>query len=463
MPVMQCPNFIAELLSSSEVGTVCWWKRLAAVGTPVVAPSTTPQQVEMAFFWRDPHGDEQHSPIKQVYVDINGVTNHHSEAPQSLQRLSGTDVWFWSVVIPATWRGGYSLIPITHEQLPPEFQGDEEQRSQQQCQWWCSLFACAISDPLNPYQPLITCVGGDHSVAHMPNAPEQSAWCAWDEGKGERERLPCMTLFHWRSERLGNERRVWLYTNGERVQPGSRPLVIVLDGQRWVDELPLPMALEVETAQGNLPTAVWLFIDAIDGNYRAQELPCNADFWLALQQELLPLAASLATFSDDPDRTLIVGQSYGGLSALYAGLHWPQRFGRVLTQSGSFWWPNFQLMTRFDEREVLEPGWLVQEVQQQGPAAKPLVIFQEAGDREADICFVNQQMNQALMAAGHQVFFRIYSGGHDALCWRGGLIDGLRWLLADLADNSASTDNITISTDNKITGDSDESGTTKSV
>ncbi|HBT54972.1 MAG TPA: enterochelin esterase, partial [Erwinia persicina] len=61
-----------------------------------------------------------------------------------------------------------------------------------------------------------------------------------------------------------------------------------------------------------------------------------------------------------------------------------------------------------------------------------LKIFQEAGDREGDMAWVNQQMRKALLAAGHDINFRIFSGGHDALCWRGGLLDGLRWLLADL-------------------------------
>ncbi|XNM47213.1 hypothetical protein ACLK15_03325 [Escherichia coli] len=25
---------------------------------------------------------------------------------------------------------------------------------------------------------------------------------------------------------------------------------------------------------------------------------------------------------------------------MYAGLHWPERFGCVLSQSGSYWWPH---------------------------------------------------------------------------------------------------------------------------
>ena len=60
----------------------------------------------------------------------------------------------------------------------------------------------------------------------------------------------------------------------------------------------------------------------------------------AVQQELLPLVKAIAPFSDRADRTVVAGQSFGGLSALYAGLHWPERFGCVLSQSGSYWWPH---------------------------------------------------------------------------------------------------------------------------
>lgn len=150
-----------------------------------------------------------------------------------------------------------------------------------------------------------------------------------------------------------------------------------------------------------------------------------------MQQELLPLAQQHAAFSSDADRTLVAGQSYGGLAALYAGLHWPQRFGRILTQSGSFWWPNLQYLRDYANREHHAPGLLLQRLQQGTLPTGTLKIFQEVGDREADMVYVNQQIAPVLEAAGHELHFRRYAGGHDALCWRGGLIDGCRWLLAD--------------------------------
>jgi hypothetical protein len=33
--------------------------------------------------------------------------------------------------------------------------------------------------------------------------------------------------------------------------------------------------------------------------------------------------------------------------------------------------------------------------------------------------------------AGHRVIFNAFEGGHDRLCWRGGLLNGLAHLLSD--------------------------------
>jgi enterochelin esterase family protein len=52
--------------------------------------------------------------------------------------------------------------------------------------------------------------------------------------------------------------------------------------------MPVWPALAALTEQGKLPPAVYLLIDVIDTTHRSQELPCNPDFWLAVQQELLP-------------------------------------------------------------------------------------------------------------------------------------------------------------------------------
>lgn len=429
-PMRQPAGHAAQLLAADNVGEESWWQHIAQHGTPLVE-AFAEGTVRMNYFWRDPAGDETRSAIHQVYVDINCVTDHHSPQPQSLQRLAGTDVWHWSTEIDEHWRGSYSLIPVNAEQLPPIFSPDDDTRRKQQREWWISLFPLAIADPLNRSCAHLNSRGHALSAAHMPAAPDQSAWHALDSGQPIQPDSHQLQQFTWDSTLLGNQRRIWLYTTGSTATPELRPLVILLDGQNWADGQPLYSALHAETDSGHLPAACWLFIDVINGDWREKELPCNAEFWQAVQQELLPLARSRVEFSEEADRTVVAGQSYGGLAAMYAGLHWPGRFGRILSQSGSFWWPNVRLVTHFSEAGEQEMGWLTGQVIKGVLPASRLKIFQEAGDREGDMAWVNQQMRQALLAGGHDINFRIFSGGHDALCWRGGLLDGLRWLLAD--------------------------------
>lgn len=428
-PQCQPAGTADQLLAAGNVGTEAWWQQLAHHGTPLVE-SATEGKVRMNYFWRDPAGNESCSAIRQVYIDINCVTDHHSPQPQSLQRLPGTDVWHWSTDIEQHWRGSYSLIPVDAAGLPPIFSDDDNARRKQQREWWISLFPKAIADPLNRCSPHINSRGYALSAAHMPAAPDQSAWHAPDSGHPVKPDALRLQQFTWNSALLGNQRRIWLYSTGSTATPEDRPLVILLDGQNWVEGQPLFSALHAETDSGQLPAACWLFIDVINAEWREKELPCSAPFWQAVQQELLPLARRRVAFSEQADRTVVAGQSYGGLAAMYAGLHWPARFGRILSQSGSFWWPHVRLVTHFSEAGEHDRGWLTEQVLS-GALPGRLKIFQEAGDREGDMAWVNQQMRQALIPAGHEINFRIFAGGHDALCWRGGLLDGLRWLLAD--------------------------------
>jgi enterochelin esterase family protein len=101
-------------------------------------------------------------------------------------------------------------------------------------------------------------------------------------------------------------------------------------------------------------------------------------------------------------------------SALYAGLNWPQRFGCVLSQSGSYWWPHRGAAGRAAYRTT----------QSGRKTARGLRIVLEAGRNEPLIFRANQAIYAELQHTQQTVFWRQVDGGHDALCWRGGLTQG---------------------------------------
>ncbi|MEW9295477.1 enterochelin esterase [Enterobacter cloacae] len=365
----------------------------------------------VTFWWRDPAGTQQTSAVKRVWLYITGVTDHHKNArPQSLERIPDTDVWQWQGEFSPQWRGSYCFIPSenTDDFAPDVFHGEQPDRLALR-EGWRKLLPQAMSDPLNT-QSWRGGRGHDVSALEMPDAPVQPGW---DRPNTPYRQPVCID---WQSKRLGNRRRVWIFTTGD--DEPERPLAVLLDGQFWAESMPVWPALTALTLGRKLPPAVYVLIDVIDMAHRNNELPCNPDFWLAVQEELLPLVKHRTAFSDRADRTVVAGQSFGGLSSLYAALNWPQRFGCVLSQSGSYWWPH---------RGGQQEGLLIAQLKAGEKTARGLRIVLEAGCNEPLIYRANQAIYDELHTQ-QQVYWRQVDGGHDALCWRGGLTQGLMTL-----------------------------------
>lgn len=392
-------------MTALTTGSEAWWQ--SKTGPEWVREG---EQYRVTFWWRDPAGTERTSPVERVWIYITGVTDHHQNArPQSLTRLPGTDVWQWQGEFSPEWRGSYCFIPSDNPQDFDEivFTADVPDRVALR-EGWRKLLPKAIADPLNR-QSWRGGRGHPVSALEMPNAPVQPGWNHPDTPHSPPH------CIEWHSPRLGNSRRVWLFTTGEE-NPAERPLAILLDGQFWAESMPVWPALTALTNEGQLPPAVYVLIDVIDTAHRSRELPCNPDFWQAVQEELLPQIHAVTPFSSQPDRTVVAGQSFGGLASLYAGLNWPQRFGCVLSQSGSYWWPH---------RGAQQDGLLIEQLKAGEKSAEHLRIVLEAGQREPLIFRANQAIYAQLQHTQQSIFWRQVDGGHDALCWRGGLTQGL--------------------------------------
>ncbi|UXI63274.1 enterochelin esterase [Enterobacter hormaechei] len=393
-------------MTALTTGSEAWWQ---AKDGP--ERERHQENYRVTFWWRDPAGTQKMSTVKRVWLYVTGVTDHHQNArPQSLERIPDTDVWQWQGEFSPEWRGSYCFIPSDNENdfASAVFEGEQPDRMALR-EGWRKLLPHAVSDPLNAQSWR---GGRGHAVSalEMPEAPVQPGWNHPDT---PYKKPVCI---EWHSARLKNRRRVWIFTTGD--ESPERPLAVLLDGQFWAESMPVWPALASLTHEGKLPLAVYVLIDVIDTAHRSRELPCNPDFWLAVQDELLPQVKSMAPFSDRADHTVVAGQSFGGLSSLYAGLNWPQRFGCILSQSGSYWWPH---------RGAQQDGLLIEQLKAGDKTARGLRIVLEAGRNEPLIL----RANQAILAELHTqqpVFWRQVDGGHDALCWRGGLTQGLMTL-----------------------------------
>ena len=414
-----------------DVGSVRWWRRVAIEGCPIVQ-AISGDRARVLFLWRDPQGDATASRTRCVYIDICSVTDHHSNQPASLERIAGTDVWHWSFEVEAEWRGSYCFIPLDDTHLHGARGADGEITLKE---WWRSALKFAQADPLNPYLRHLGLRGQPLSAAHLPQAPLQTAWRDVDRNNRPAADQSRLHRMEWHSARMRNSRRVWIYRTGATPKESKLPLVVLLDGQYWAEAMPVFSALDHATQAALLPPSVYVLIDSLNANMRSRELACDEAFLEAVQRELLPIVAELAPYGHDRSKTVIAGQSFGGLGALFAGLRSPECFGCVLSQSGSFWWPGGYVGeelrphvpdTRSHARDVVADL-----IEGSKCGVSRLRVFLEAGSFEKVIRVASDRVHQTLIDAGHDAHYRVYSGGHDPLCWRGGLIDGLALLLAN--------------------------------
>src|SRR5262249_11704210 len=181
-----------------------------------------------------------------------------------------------------------------------------------------------------------------------------------------------------------------------------------------------PTILENLLADGRLAPMVAVLIDSPD---RSGVLPCSAPFAYFLVEDLLPWLREHYAVTSDPTQVVVAGSSYGGLAAAYAGFRHPEVFGNVLSQSGAFWW-------RLQETD--EHGWLIRPFV--GAERLPLRFYMDAGTcergiRDPRILRYNRHLRDVLRAKGYPIAYAEFTGGHDYICWRGILIDGLMALV----------------------------------
>jgi enterochelin esterase family protein len=226
------------------------------------------------------------------------------------------------------------------------------------------------------------------------------------------------------SGRVGNARRVWIYTPPRYAPDPAAPygLLAVFDGREYVEDIQLPKILDGLLAAGKTPPLVAVFIDNATGTARLEDLANRARFAAFLGDELLPWVRSRWNVTRDPRRAIVAGSSAGGLAAAYVAWKRPDLFGNVLSQSGAFWRgnegsndPPYEWLTsqyaaapKRDIRFVLEVGAL----ESQGAL----------GGAAPSILEANRRLRDALRKKGYDVTYaEVPNGRHTQESWRLGL------------------------------------------
>ncbi len=404
---LQSPRIRAlrrELEAGDRGALAAFWREVEKKGAPLVEPIEDDERhVLVTFLWR---GSEE---TRNVVV-LGGLADE-DDLEQRMERMAGSDLWYKTYRGDVGTRMTYqlaendSLEPVTKEN-------------------WRSRSVGWRSDPLNPrtfYFPRDEEQPGDRdktaAVLELPDAPPQPHHVRRRAPTGDIE------VFHLRSAILENERRVWVYTPpGYTSESEAYGLLVLFDGLAYIDLVPTPVILENLLAESKIPPLVCVLIDSLGHDVRSVELACYRPFVDYLTRELLPWVRYRYHVTSDPARTIVGGSSYGGLAASYAALSAPETFGNVLSQSGSYWWK--------PDGET-EHEWLARQF---AVAPKlPLRFYLDVGLRELTPTpdngptqvVVNRHLRDVLQAKGYEVHYAEFLGGHEYVCWRGTIVDGL--------------------------------------
>ncbi|MFE2430477.1 enterochelin esterase [Streptomyces sp. NPDC059373] len=377
-----------------------FWRAVEAEGTPLVEPiAGDPGHAAVTFLWRGGAGT-----TRAVLALPNKLADPAELTGNLMSRVPGTDVWHWTVRMRTDWRATYALCV-------DDDPAAEAPRGPAYLRW---LHTRPRRDPLNRTSFPRRWGGEPLSVVELPDAPRSRA-ARWERRPGVRHGE--VGVHTMRSANLRNWRRVWTYAPAGYENLADLPVLVLLDGEMWGPELGITTLLDNLIADGVLPPLVALMPDSLDSDTRWDELTCDDSFVDYLTRELLPWAAGRWPVTTDPSRTVLAGQSLGGLMSAYAALRCPERFGNVLVQSGSFWWPTSPADPARGEE------WLTDRIE--ATRRRPIRFRLTAGVQEWLVLPASRRLRDVLMTKGYEVEYREINGGHDYVCWREELAEGL--------------------------------------
>ena len=398
---------VARLVEAVEAGDLdapdLFWKEVASSGAPLMEPVEGDEsRTLVTFVWRDP-GDTENA-----LVVLYSAPNQGDLTPFTMDRVPNTDVWYKSYVLPSDLRTTY-LLSVND---PLETYDTYEEV--------LARLKHYRPDPLNPVDYPI--FGNDLnkyvvSVLELPRAPKQ----AWNiprkgvpKGKSRMHELD--------SDVLGTQHHLTVHTP-PGYDPDGEPydVFLLFDGWAYYNYAAVTTVLDNLLYVGRTRPYVLLMHSNLDQSVRAEELPCHRPFHDFLVQELMPWAHDRFNITADPARTVVGGSCFGGLAAAYVALESPDRFGNVISQSGSFWWPGPGVAG-------MEPEWLTEQYRRR--PTLPIRFSLEIGCLEGaigefDPMTAHRDFRDVLVAKGYEVDYSEYTGGHDLICWRGTLVDRL--------------------------------------
>ena len=312
------------------------------------------------------------------------------DTAQPLQALPGTDLWAVTIDLPEGSRIEYKFEVVRA--------GVNE----------------LVLDPFNgvlahdPFGANSVCQGAGYKrppwTLHDPDART---------GKLESRRID--------SKAFKGPRDYQVYLPARFRRNRRYPLLIVHDGVDYLRFADLKIVLDNLMQGLEIPEMIVALTQSPD---RLREYAGDDRHASFVAEELLPDIEAHYPLADDPRSRGLMGASFGGVASLHAAWRYPDLFGCLLLQSGSFAFsdlgshrrgPVFDPVVRFVNRFREAPGC---------PAEK---IYMSCGIYES-LIYENRSMVPRLQQQGIEVRFEEARDAHNWENWRDRLRNGLSWL-----------------------------------
>jgi enterochelin esterase-like enzyme len=401
-------------LAADPAGESAFWERMAAEKTPLIEPDPwAPGHSLVTYVFRLPEGAE--------YVVVTPGVGRLA-ADNVLDLIAGTRVEHATYRYRNDVRVTYGFTLDT-PLVDPEQMSDAE--------WKAVLDQLMATTPVHdPHgRELFVSRAGEGnpdnvaSIVSLADAPAQPFVMRRPDvphGKVDREDA-------FKSEILGNARRIWVYTPpGYEAGGQDYPMLVAFDGGGSLTVSPIHRTIENLVAEGRIRPMVAVFADNPTPTSRNDELPCSEPFARFLETELIPWVREGYRVSHDPADGYVTGVSYGGLAAMWMGYRLPHLFGNVIAQAPSLWWgPGFD-MGKAPRSQAYTEGWLIDQYERSPKL--PLRIWQEIGLMESPDRMIepNRRMKAVLEAKGYDLTYSEPAGGHDYAIWRGTIAEALK-------------------------------------
>lgn len=374
------PRLQALSQSLTDKNVYTFWLDIQKNGGPLVEPYDETQKL-VTFLWQGAKSN--------VYLLGSPDGNH-----DPLARLGDSDIWYRSYIVPNDTLMQYKLAPDVPK--IENAKGFEQRRA---------ILTTAQADPLNP---LVSPKKSEDSYNHFSLLSLSNQRECQLPDILNRKMAGKTEVFQFHSDILNNEREIALYQPAKKMEVPR--ILVIFDGQTYRREYGIDRFFDKMIEEGRLAPMAILFVDSIDSDRRSVELPPNPNFYRFLADELFVWLEKEKDLHVLAEKTIVSGSSYGGLASSWVAFNRPDRFGKVLSMSGSYWWA--------PENE--EPEWLIRQFA--NAEKKPLTFFLEAGlfETQGDLGGIlnnNRHLKKTLEQKGYPVQSIEMASGHDYISW----------------------------------------------